>query len=288
MKDEIDKKQERVTTLYHQLTTAFQCCFPSVGSSDFYPDVQIGTTYPTGYPIGASACPDTCDPYGGPAGTTIIQRRLADPRDEDTPYWGLEVSPAPQEKCWSSCRAVLGEKCPAFCDARPGGSCCRQGNYKNSEACGFGSGGCDGYHCCTYPTPSPPPPIPPRAPSSCESPQTFIPLSFSGSVLKTSNLGGLGGEIDGKDTPTSGTQEIYIKDVAVQNGVPIALRIVNKTEYRAANAALNGLKQRDGGTIGVVNLRAPEEGDGHPPTGDCATWCDSHQSPWYRLCDGTE
>ena len=50
-----------------------------------------------------------------------------------------------QADCWTACAATAG-LCSDFCGS--GGACCRRGVDTGVEACGFGSVGCDGGHCC--------------------------------------------------------------------------------------------------------------------------------------------
>ena len=101
------------------------------------------------------------------------------------------------------------------------------------------------------------------AAGACVPQESFVPISFTGSTVKHSNLGGQGGNcnIAGEcdETPSATTpHEIYIRNVMNVNGVSVDLRITNESEYKASRPENNGLKAN--GEMAEVNLFGPQEG----------------------------
>merc|ERR1712086_615361 len=73
--------------------------------------------------------------------------------------------------------------CPGYCGAS--GACCRQSLQPELAECGFGTLGCEGFHCCTVSAlaqPEPEPELPTPPPSALSSPP---PLSASPSPPAT-------------------------------------------------------------------------------------------------------
>jgi hypothetical protein len=114
----------------------------------------------------------------------------------------------------------------------------------------------------------------------CQPHGTFTMLTFGSSTLLHSNLGGQGGRCDANDRPadclagatsTGTAHNLHFAGVGEQAGQSLDLVVSNRTEYRAWNAAANGVSRSDNGDadasyFGIVNLLSPR------PVGEFAHW----------------
>ena len=81
----------------------------------------------------------------------------------------------------------------------------------------------------------------------------YINLQLDRATVMANNLGGFA---NNSDVP----QHIHISRAAVRDdGSPVDLRIANASSYEAFNVLNNGLKVRENGTFGAINLRAARE-----------------------------
>ena len=194
---------------------------------------------------------------------------------------------------------------PLFPGCQCTNECLRNPQFGSDGVCDDGGSGsaysdCDrGTDCadcgairCPEPPPPGHPPLPPpppvRPPPPLEPPLSpcvyagaaadAVTLNFDNATLLSSNLGGQGGRGSTPATPPV----LRLGNVGqLLNGTRLDLEITNMTEYRAFRAANNGLKQKSGGSFGVVNLLAAQASEGG--TGGGGTSDDAGAASFVQL-----
>jgi hypothetical protein len=81
-------------------------------------------------------------------------------------------------------------------------------------------------------------------PISCEAKGSFTLIDMNPADVLTNNLGGIGGSVD---TDKGLPREMHFRSIAHDTTGELDLKIVNETEYRAWNKAINGMTQKEDG-----------------------------------------
>ena len=103
---------------------------------------------------------------------------------------------------------------------------------------------------------------------TCLDTTTVTQLAFTGASTTISNLGNQGGRAGTQNTPGVSPQQIFMRNVGFAktansaNGRALDLRVTALTEYRAANADLNGGTDTDTGAFMVVSVMNPSTNTG--------------------------